>query len=415
MNNANISWKDIKALYPQLRVVLKSLLILIVLDFMISIMVGYFMSDTFHFNRYVRGSDVGENFYDEMTGYYFGDDLLIQPNVETGWANPPNYIDAYEEGPEWDYDWNWNIDSFGAIRAIQNGSGVEMLDGRNAIFVLGSSVMAGWALKQEDRLAGALISQGYEAINFASIEYVIDQSYALYETKLSQYKPAVVVVGLHNDPQAISGMFAPFRRGSDAGAPYLKPAYHFGEDDSIVKIYPPVDEQKRKDVPEMVLALKKYDAHYNEFAYFKFGFLPFSDLLQTAALWVDREILGVEEYGKAFELQKYFMQQFVEKAKKEGTEVIFVKLETSDEIEEAIEKPWYRFWYKDINARHTELLKNTSMNVLYISDIFKEAGLQISEFYREDDNLHLSAKGCQLLAQKISEVVDRLKQKRPSQ
>lgn len=415
MNNTNISWKDIKVLCPQLRLVLKSLFIIIVLDFVISIIVGYFMSDTYHFNRYVRGDDVGENFYDDMTSYYFSDELLIQPNVETGWFNPPNYIDVYKEGSEWDYDWDWNTDSFGAIRNIQKGNEVEVLDGRNAIFVLGSSVMAGWALKQEDRLAGALNSHGYDAINFASIEYVIDQSYALYETKLSQYKPAVIVVGLHNDPEAISGMFAPFRRGSDAGAPYLKPAYHVSEDGSVEKVYPPVDEQKRKDVSEMVLALEKHDMHYDEFAYFKFGFLPLSDLMQTAALWVNREVLGVEKYHKAFELQKYFMEQFIERAKKDGTDVIFVKLETSDELEESIEKPWYKFWYKDLNAIHTELLKNTSMNVLYISDIFKETEQPIDEFYRENDNLHLSAKGCQVLAQKISEAVDRLKVEKYSQ
>jgi len=398
MSKASISWKDVAALKPQWSLVFKVLLVIVLLDFLVSIALSNVLSGSFYLKRFLADD------YEEVVSDYYNQQYFIEPNKEAGWVNTAN---LRQEGDK------WHTDSLGARISPQQAetdARHKLFDDRaDLVFLLGSSVLNGFTLDYNLTPDSYLNEYGYHAFNFASALYTIDQSYALYKNELSQYKPATLIVGIHDDAEVASNMFAAFRDIGDKHSPFLKPAYRLSEGE-LVKTMPPYAHQSNGELAMMLTELEKNDADYYKFDYFKrLSLLPFSDLIRQAILKVSRKFYNTERYKKDVELQKSIMSAIVDFAKQDGTEVIFVKLEGLYNQEKSLyNRLFNQYLHQDKNALHNQLLKETAFNILYISELFRDSGEPISKFYL-DDQLHLSAEGSELLAKRVNQELHKLR------
>ena len=398
MNNTNISWKDVRSLCPSIISILKALLVIAVFDLAISISLSFFVNDAYYYKNYMASDLWEENSrYEEVIGDYFNGKHKLQPNTEAGWVNAPNY---HKDNLKWSTDF---LGSRVPPQQAKTSYSIEISNDDNSVFLIGSSVLSGYNLAYEKAPVNYLNNAGYKALSFGTIHYSIDQTFTFYKNVLFEYKPKILIVGIHNDPEVISNMFIPFRI-HDTSIPFLKPAY-FLRDNELIKIQAPVEHMKRQEYAEMVAELKKHDTHYYKFQIYKrLSLLPFSDLMRKGILEIEKYMLDIGKYKKAFELQKYFMREIVALAKTGGTEVIFVKFEAQGDQE----KNFYSRFYRDKNAIHTQLLKKEKMNVLYTAEMFKETGRPLSDFYQGYDTVHFSADACELLAEKIDQEIKKV-------
>jgi hypothetical protein len=395
MNNTNVNWRSFKDICPHMASVLKVVLLIVIADIALSIFLSFFLSDAFYFKRYMKGSD-----YDEMVNNYHNKTLYVQPHVEAGWLNTPNH----KEGD----GLKWTTDSIGSRVSPLQKTHSPVLNADNLVFLLGSSVIDGYALPFEQSPAGFLNEKGYTAVDFGMSMYSIDQSYAFYKSDLSKYKPKVLVVGLHSEAEYISNMFVPFRHDGKY-TPFLKPAYYLTEN-AIEEFQPPFEFQQQHEITEMLAALEKHDIFFSRFKNYKrLSLLPFSNVILQTMTKVNKNFYDKEAYIKAVDLQMYFMRQLTRLANKNGTEVIFVKFETLNQQKKPIHKTLLTTLFNDRNTLHSQLLRDKSFNILYISDMFKESGRPLSEFYMENDPVHLTAVACQLLAFKVDQEIQRIK------
>jgi len=395
MNNTNVSWKSFKRLFPNIISVVKILCVIIVTDMVISISLSYVISDTFYFKRYMKGAN-----YEQMIAKYYNKTLSVQPHPEAGWGKNPNFKNG-DEG------WRTRNSLSSRISPIQDNEDVksQKINNDNLVILLGSSAISGYILPFEQSPAGQLINKGYQALDSGIVMYTIDQSYELYKYELSKYKPKVLVVGIHNEAEYISSMFSPFRDEVGIDTPFLKPSYHLAKN-AIVKNQPPIDSQRLNDIPKMLSTLEKYDGYFYKFQLFKrLSLLPFSDYIRKLILKYDNNFYNDADFTKAVNLQLEFMKQLNDLAKKNGTTVIFVKFERSYEVSIPASKKILTLFFKDKNQRHNQLLREKSLNILYISDIFKKTGRPLSELYFENDTVHLSADACLLLADQIDQEI----------
>lgn len=72
---------------------------------------------------------------------------------------------------------------------------------------------------------------------------------------------------------------------------------------------------------------------------------------------------------------------------------------------------FYKRFHQDKNVLHNQLLKQTSFNILYLSEIYKDTGGPLSKFYIHDQ-IHLTAEGGELLAKKIDQVIKGIEKKK---
>jgi len=400
MNSVNANWAGFLSFRPKAISILKVVLLIAILDIVVSVGASFVLSDVYYFERFLADTSVvPEGYYDEtVDDYYQHNNYYVKPDQAVGWVNTPNFKRDYE-------DWDWYTDAVGAVVPSALDSRVEGVNGTNPIFLLGSSVMAGYGVNYESRQTAFLQNKGHNVTDFSSIMYSIDQSYTFYETVLAGYGPSVIVVGIHSEAEALSNMFIPFSPEGTLWNPYLKPAYHLADDGTVSKAQAPLVHQGNKDNAQVLAELKASDSQYYVFQYHKtFSLLPVSNFIGRTLLKFKRKIFYDEQrYAKAVELQKVFMQKFLQLAETNDTEVIFVKFERRDDIEQ----PFYANLYKDKNTVHSELLKRTSMNVIYVADVFEESGLPVSSLYL-DDNLHLSAQGNELLALAVDKKINSL-------
>lgn len=397
MNNTSISWSSFRNIWPNVVSVLKVVLIVIIVDVVLSILLSFFISDAFYFDRYMKGSN-----YDEMVEKHHNETLYVQPHAEAGWLNTPDFQEG--DGLQWATDFIGSRTS-----PVQRASidYAEKINQNNLVFLLGSSVIDGYSLPFEHSPAGYLTDSGYAAFGFGTSMYSIDQSYAFYESILSQYRPKVLVVGIHNEAEYISNMFVPFR---DDGkfTPFLKPAYHL-KDGEVDEFQPPFDFQRSNEITSMLSTLESHDAYFYKYKLYKhLSLLPFSDMLRQVVMRVDKNFYDKDEYVDAVNLQIHFMQKLMRLAKENGTDVIFVKFETLNDQQKPVHKKLLSTLYTDKNTIHTQLLRDKFDNILYISDILNESGRPLSEFYLENDPVHLTPAACRLLAHKINQEIQRI-------
>jgi len=397
MNNTSISWRSFRGIWPNVVSVLKVVLIVFTIDIVLSILLSFFVSDAFYFERYMKGSN-----YDEMVEHYHNKTLYVQPHAEAGWINTPDFQEG--DGLQWATDFIGSRTS-----PIQRASidYAEKLNKHNLVFLLGSSVIDGYSLPFERSPAGYLADSQYAAFGFGTSMYSIDQSYAFYANTLSQYHPKVLVVGIHSEAEYISNMFVPLR---DDGkfTPFLKPAYHLS-DNKVTEFQPPFDFQRRNEISNMLSTLENHDTYFYKFQLYKqLSLLPFSDMLRQIVMKFDRNFYDEDAYVDAVNLQIYFMRKLASLAKENGTDVIFVKFETLNDQKKPVHKKLLSTLYEDKNTLHTQLLRDKVDNILYISDILNESGRPLSEFYLENDPVHLTPAACRLLAHKINQEIQRI-------
>ncbi len=397
MNSESANWRGYQRYYPIILSVSKVIVAIIVADLVISILLSFVLSDAFYFKRYMKGTH-----YEEMITNQYNKSLYVQPHKAAGWINTPNFKEG--DGIK------WTTDSIGS-RVSPNSLGAEVnldnLNHENLVILLGSSVIDGYGLPFEQSPAGYLIGAGYKTLGFGISMYSIDQSYAFYKHVLSKYNPKVLVVGIHPDAKYISSMFVPFRDGGRF-TPYLKPSYHF-LDNTIIKYQPPFEYQRRNQINKLLSALAGRDIYYDHFQLYKrLSLLPFSDCFRRLFMKVDNNLYDVNAYENAVNLQVNFMQKLAKLAEKNGTHVIFVKFETLDEQKKSLPKKLLSAVYQDKNSLHTQLLRDKSFNILYISDMFKKTGRPISDFYVKNDPVHLTPIACKLLAIEIDHEIAKL-------
>lgn len=400
MNNVN--WKSFWGLYPKAVIVIKVLLLVVILDLAVSILLSFVLSDAFYLNRYMTDKRYveGVGYEEEIDAFYTGPHY-IKPDSEAGWSNGLNISKN-----------GWHTDSLGSKispkQAELNSRSELMDDHDDLIFLLGSSVINGIGLDFENRPVGVLRKYGYKVFDFSTIRYSIDQSFALYDSFLYQYKPKVLIVGVHTDPEVISNMFLPLREHHLINEPLLKPGYYL-LNNTLVKVAPPFDHHRRKALSQLLPFLKKHDTDFYKFQYYKrLGLLPFSDLLRRIILRVEKDLYSVEAYTRAVELQKALMKKLTREAKKNGTKVIFIKLDYLNDLERPFYKRMlYQFFYQDKSTLHTQILKDSSMNILDATNIFKETGRPFSELYLKGDTEHFTSEGWVILADRINQEIIR--------
>jgi len=387
MNDINLNWADLKKFRSNLMAIMKLLVLIVCIDLVLSILLSFVLGNTHYFDAFLEDVE-----YEQIINDYYGNDFFVEPHEEVGWVNKPNFV---EPGLE------WKTSHQGSRIAIDKGFDSEDLSTLGAVFLLGSSAMNGYSLPHDKTPVGYLQHHhGRQAFDFGTIMYSVDQSFFLYKNQLAQYKPDVIVVGLHNKPKAISNLFAPFR-GGNVSSPFIKPAYYL-TGNTLKKVQPPVAHHKNQRYDLLLQHLAEHDAYYYKFLLFKrLSLLPFSDLLRRTILFLQEEFLGVSDYKKSVGLQAYFMEALTTLAEQNGTQVIFLKFESLSDVK----KPLYKRWYRDKNTLHNEMLKGTSMNVLVLSDILAETGSPTESFYLPGDDVHLNETANKLIAEKVNELI----------
>lgn len=395
---AEMNWSIVSTFWPQIKTVVKVSLLLVLLDIAISFGASCFLSDSYYLEKYLsdkkinKGQDVDKTLAD-----YFSDAYFIRPDAVAGWINTPNV-----NQPE------WRTNAIGAqISPDSPNTGDTIQNSEQLVFLLGSSVINGYGQPFEQRPVGLLEAHGYDVVDFSTAMYSIDQSWAFYENVLSAYKPKAIIVGVHNDAEVIPNMFLPFR-SPDATAPFIKPAYTMS-DTGVVKKLPPVDALREKDFASLLAALKEGDAQYPLFeAYQRLSLLPFSNFVWHLVYKFKTNFYSVDDYTATMDLQKEFMQKFVEKARQQGSKVIFVKFESRYDLEPSYSKRFIsRYLHEDKTALHNAYLKSTEMPILYSTEIFQATGRPMSDFFIAHDWLHFSAEGNALLAEAIHQAIER--------
>ena len=398
-DQVEMNWSIVKAFWPQAKTVAKGIVLIVLLDMALSLLASFVFDDAFYFKKYIqfRLYDDTES-YRQITQQYFDGSYKLEVDSNAGWVNQSNYQKK---------DMLWSTDYMGA-RALpaeeKQSQPSPALEDENLVLLVGSSVLSGYRLPYEQAPVARLEEKGYNAFSFGTIMYSVDQTYAFYKEVLAQYKPKVLVVGIHNDPEVISNMFVPFRL-HDMSVPFLKPSY-FYEGDQVVKKQPPLHYQRNKLYNKLSAALEKGDAYYHKFALYKYmSMTPVADMLRKKWLFAEQQLVDKEAYVEAFELQKHFMQKIVDLASENDTEVIFVKFSAHEDQE----RPWHMYFYNPYrNNLHNALLKETSFNIIYTSEMFAQAGRPLSDFYQGFDTVHFSADACQLLAEAIHQKVQEI-------
>ncbi len=403
----DLNWKSLHALLPNCILVSKALLAIIVVDIAISVSASFIIDDDWYFERFLSFSKYEKNKksrYHQIVNKFFSGEFPLAYDKESGWVNQAGYKDG-----------QWVTCSLGSRVPVEM-RGKDIISQANQnddlIFLLGSSVVGGHGTGHgyEDTPGYYLNGRGYKTLDFGTAVYSIDQSFTYYKNNLAEYKPKVLVVGIHHSVEAISNMFIPLVN-HDLSIPLMKPAYDLSGD-QLIKHLPPVEAQHAGDNIGKVSALEKGDSQYYKYMLYKrLSLLPISDFLRNVILRVDANFYyDVDEYQDAVALQQHFMKEFVALADERGAEVIFVKFETLYDMEVSpLKQLFNRYAYKNKNKRHTELLKQTPFNILYTSDIFADTGKPASHFFIEGDGLHLTSHANDLLAKKLVEEVERLK------
>ncbi len=391
----DISWKSLTVLRKEAVYLLKALVLVVLADLLISALSPFFLSDEFYFER--LGDDgVGDGHYDKVTSSFYNGGLRIQPSTN-GWVNTPDFKVPYEH-------WEWHVGPNGAHQSPSKDLNLEAHDG-SKVFLVGSSAMLGFELKYQNRLVGQLEEKHYDAYDFSSVMYSVDQSYSLYHDTLVQYDPNVLIIGIHSEAEAVTSMYTPFRPKGHNWDPWVKPAYSLTPDRKLIRKNPPQADQRSRNVSSFLKALKQNDPNYFVFEYYKhMSLLPISDFIRW--LWVNgsEEVLfDVDRYKKDFEVQAYFMEQLVKEAKKNNTEVLFIKFEAQDELKNPL-----HVFYKDKNSIHNEMLKEMPMNVLFLSDVLLKTGEPIDHFFFPTGEAHLNERGTKLLAEQVTKELVKL-------
>lgn len=395
MNNKSISWNDFWGLRAKIITSIKFLLVIVALDLLISITLSFFLSDAFYFNKYLydKKNSGGEN-YQELVDKYYDKNHFVEPNLVAGWTRGPAGSSKGKDS----LDIQISTESIEAIDNYENSGG------NNLIFLFGSSVLDGYGQDFSDKPAAILSGYGYDTLNFTAANYSIDQSFALSKKILAKYTPKVIVVSLHAETSALTNMFHPFRF-HDTSFPFLKPVYELKGGD-LFTMLPPVDEQYSKDLPRMLEMLSEYDSHYYKFQRYKrLGLLPISEFFWRLSVKVDNNFYDMEAYIKTVELQKYFMKEFVSLAKKNGAQVIFIKYANRLDLEKSLFKQLlHRHFSSDRNVINNKLLAGSSMEVIFSTQVLKDAGMPVSEFFI-DDGSHFTADANRILTQKIHDQI----------
>ncbi len=395
-----MNWGIVKSFWPQVKTIVNIVLLVFFLDIIFSIGASFFLSDAFYFKKYIQFRLYeGTQSYAEITQQYFDEDYKLHADKAAGWVNSANYE---KKGLLWGTDYLGARSPVDLPKVNMPPEGLNNRD--NLVLLAGSSVLSGYRLPYEQAPVNLLNEQGYTAFSYGTIMYSIDQTYAFYKEVLAKYKPKVLVVGIHNDAEVISNMFVPFRL-HDMSVPFLKPAYTLA-DGELVKKEPPVAYQREKDYGKMLDVLKAKDSLYYKFALYKyFSLTPFSDLFRKKLMAAEQYFFDEESYRKAFKLQHYFMQKIVNSANDDGTQVIFVKFEPHEDLEWLRHLPLHN---QKKNKLHNQMLKETDMNVIYLSEVFVDSGNSLSDLYQGYDTVHLSATGCDLLAKAIHKEIQML-------
>lgn len=383
-------WSGLKQCWPMFRTLAISLFIVILLDLAVSIAGSFLFSDVFYLEKYLAdhrmslGVDVKQRL-----SQYFANAYLIKPDDAVGWVNTPNQCEP-----------GWCTDTKGVQTNPKWASPIPIKNSDQLVFLLGSSTLNGYGQPFETKPVGLLRAQGYDAIDFSSVMYTIDQSWALYQHYLSQYKPKAIIVGIHNTPESISNMFVAFRK-PDSHDPYMKPAYYLSGQ-QLVKHAAPVADLKHGRYQAMLAELQQHDADYHQFILYKrLGLGPFSNLLLHFISRVQPYAFNQERFQKAVLLQQHLMQQFVKLGQQRNIKIIFIKFETKKELKQ----PVYKRFLQKKNAYHNQLLRDSGLPIIFTSNLFIASGYPLSDLYIDGDIDHFSALGNQLLAQAIDNVI----------
>ncbi|CAN0082511.1 unnamed protein product, partial [Chrysoparadoxa australica] len=178
-----------------------SLFVAITIDLAVSIAGSFVLSDVFYLEKYFTDHrmSLGVNVKQRLSKY-FANKYLIQPNEAVGWVNTPNQCEP-----------GWCTDSKGVQKDPKWVTQSSIRNSEQLVFLLGSSTLNGYGQPFEAKPVGLLRAKGYDAIDFSSVMYTIDQSWALHQHYLRQYKPKAIVFGLHNNPGSKANMFVAFR------------------------------------------------------------------------------------------------------------------------------------------------------------------------------------------------------------
>lgn len=390
MNDLKMSWSGLKQCWPIFRILFISLFVAIAIDLAVSVTGSFVLSDVFYLEKYFTdhrmslGVDVKQRL-----SKYFANTYLIKPDNAVGWVNTPNQCEP-----------NWCTDSKGAQSNPKWTAPTPIKNSELLVFLLGSSTLNGYGQPFEAKPVGLLRSEGYDAIDFSSVMYTIDQSWSFYQQYLRQYKPKAIVVGVHNNPESISNMFVAFRK-PDSHDPYMKPAYYL-QGKKLIKYAAPVEDLKDGRYQAMLAELQQHDAKYRQFQLYKrLGLGPFSNLLLHFISRVQPYAFDQERYQKNVLLQLHFMRQFVKLGQQRDIKIIFIKFETKKELR----RPAYKRFLQKKNAYHNELLRKSGLPIIFISNLFSTAGYPLSDLYMDGDIDHFSTLGNELLAQAINQSI----------
>lgn len=392
----SMSWRDLSILRPKAMTTLKVIFIILLLDVAVSLALSFVLGDDFYLKKYFLPPN-----YDQLMTDYNNDAYYIRPHKGAGWINAP-YLRIEKD--------KWFTDSLGSRVSSHNGEEGESLLDENLVFMLGSSVVNGFGLPNEETIASLLNQKGHRALNFGVYMYSIDQSLGWYQDRLSQLKPKVLIVGFHKEADTVSNMFGSFRNfiEIDMHAHFLKPSYHLSEG-QLIKAEPPYQHQRDKNFSLVLSELEKHDADYSRFkAYNRLSLLPFSNFLQKVLFVLKRKLYDVDEYTHAVELQKRIMQEIVNLASQDGTEVIFLQLPSQYDLEHSfLNQIFYQYFYKNKTEVQMQLMKQSPFNIIYTSELFKEVDKPLWNFYLEDQT-HFSKVANVLLAERLNQEINKI-------
>jgi len=338
----------------------------------------------------VRGTDqlaryMGDTGKTNLERFYSGKTRAMLFDSVTGWRNTPGFEHR-----------KWKIDTHGA----RSTAGFEMAKGeKKRVMFLGSSLVNGGEAVRNDQTMSAFVEDEiWEALNFGTMLFTIDQCLLAYVDRLHEYSPDVVVVGLSGNPtEGLTNRFIPLRMQSETSMPFFKPRFRIvGGDLESLGVPTPSSALELFEGSGILEELSSTDGYYSNFQLFRrCGFTPLTSSLHRFGKRGFNLIRLLSPETEDQDLLIRLMDRFRSEVTSRSGEIIFVVLPDQQKLEGG-----WRELLPDKYGNLVELMRHEEFEVLDGREILSAAGAPPSELYHRDRQ-HYTARGNEILGQAV--------------
>ena len=374
-------WPALVPLFPTARRLVLVLLGIAALDVGLSLGLSVVVPEPVFLRWYLDDSEP------RVIERFLAGEAELLPDAAAGWRNRPNVSDG-----------NWVIDEHGSRshRAVAREQERE-----TRILFLGSSVInGGTRVTNDESISAYLEDPGVETLNFGTMLYSVDQALLAYRSRLADYGPQILVVGVHSDVEALSNVYVPFRNRAERFMPFVKPV--LAADAKELRVVGAVPQELLADAAgkqQLLDLTREEDSSWFYFeTYKRLGVLPVASALRWGLIKLHQLSLLLDPDPEDTRRQLAIMTALVEEAEARGARVLFLKFPRLEEFGGGVTARIVA----QASARHDAALQASGLDVLSLRDIIADTGRSAADFYGVD-GVHTTAEGNRLIAEAIRE------------